>query len=41
MFNDMPLLTLNIWLPILGGLLVLWVGKLGDARARQLDQANP
>lgn len=38
MFADLPLLSLLIWTPIVGGLLVLWLGdqKLSLARGLAL-----
>ena len=36
MFADLPLLSLTIWLPIIGGFLVLATGKNGDDAARRL-----
>ncbi len=36
MLTDLPLLSLTIWTPIIGGLLVLATGKNGDEAARRL-----
>ncbi|HLU61213.1 MAG TPA: NADH-quinone oxidoreductase subunit M [Gammaproteobacteria bacterium] len=39
MFNELPLLSLLIWLPILGGVAVLFASKAGDGAVRWLSLA--
>ncbi len=39
MFNELPLLSLVIWVPVLGGIAVLLAGRIGDSAVRWLSLA--